>query len=477
MTKSKQPLRAVVLAAGQGTRMKSGMAKVLHRVLGKTILARVLDAVHGAGVEKAHLVLGHGKDQIEAHLQSSPPEVSYETHLQEPQLGTGHALMQVVDSLAGSGFSGNLIVTVGDAPLLRAETLRALVETHEEENALITVLSTIVDDPKSYGRVVRSKDGKVKAIVEAKDASDEEKKICEVNSAIYCFKWPEAEAGLRQLKNDNVQKEYYLTDLIGWAAAGAGNLSCVVAEHWWEVAGINSRLELAEVTRHLRDHTVRKLALESGVTVVDPESVWIAPEAEIGRDTVVYPGCEITGPVKIGSECQIGPGVTLRGRVELGDRCTVLHSVVLDSILGDDCRVGPFAHVREGNDLAEGVRVGNFVELKKTTVGKKTNVSHLSYVGDAVLGSGANIGAGTITANYDHITKRKCNTTIGDGASTGSNSVLVAPVTVGDGAVVGAGSVITKDVPAGALAVSRAKQVQKEGWADKRKSESAPSIS
>ncbi len=473
MTNTDRPLRAVVLAAGQGTRMKSDKPKVLHPVMGKTILDRVLDATAEAGVERAHVVIGHGAKLIEAHLDENSPSTSmkWSTHLQEPQLGTGHALMQVKDGL--EGFQGDLIVTVGDAPLLKGETLKSLVRKHRDDDAMVTVLSAIVEDPKSYGRVVRDSQNQITAIVEAKDATEEQIRICEVNAAIYCLKWPEVEAGLDQLSNDNKQNEYYLTDLVSWASKNSLKLSCQIAEDWREVAGINSRLELAEVNNHLRHDTVNKLALESGVTIIDPASTWIAPEVKIGKDSIVYPGCEITGAVEIGSGSTIGPGAIIRASskasVTIGNGCTIINSVVLDSRIGDGCRIGPFAHVREGNDLADGVRVGNFVELKKAKVGARTNVSHLSYVGDATLGSGANVGDGTITANYNHITKVKARTILGDGASTGSNSVLVAPVHIGDNAVVGAGTVVTKDVPAGALAVGRAKQIQKEGWAEKRK--------
>ena len=470
----KTSLRAVILAAGQGTRMKSKTPKVLHKVLGKTIISRVLESVTRTGSSVSHVVLGHGKDEIEKYLEESGPNCQYETHLQEPQLGTGHALMQVLDSL--KGFQGNLLVTVGDAPLLKPETLKSLVDKHNEDDAVITVLSTIVEDPKSYGRVIRNKEGFVEAIVEAKDASEAQLKICEINSAIYCFKWPAVESGLSSLKADNKQKEYYLTDLIGWASKEGLRVSAMVAENWWEVAGVNSRVDLAEVISSLRIDTNKKLALESGVTIVDPASTWIAPEVEIGSDTVIYPGCEITGSVKIGEGASIGPNSTIRGDVTIGDGTTVIHSFVVDSQIGSNCRIGPYSHVREGNSLEDKVRVGNFVELKKTSVGSSTNVSHLSYVGDTKLGSGANIGAGTITANYDHITKIKSKTVIGDGASTGSNSVIVAPVTIGKDAFVAAGTVVTKDVPDGALAVARAKQVQKEEWSYKRKDRHASSV-
>ncbi|MCA9800753.1 MAG: bifunctional UDP-N-acetylglucosamine diphosphorylase/glucosamine-1-phosphate N-acetyltransferase GlmU [Cyanobacteria bacterium HKST-UBA02] len=467
MSKLDFPVRAVILAAGQGKRMKSSKPKVLHEVLGSTIIERLIASVGTAGVEHAHLVIGHGAEQVESYLESRKPDLPYSTHLQEPQLGTGHALMQVVPAL--SGFKGCLFVTVGDEPLLRTETIEELCRQHKESGSVVTVLSTIVPDAKNYGRIVRDGAGNVVKIVEDREACDAEKAIHEINSAIYCFSWPEIEEGLTGLKNDNNQKEYYLTDLVFWAREKGLKLSAMIAEDYREVAGINSRLELSEVWRHLRDRTNTRLALESGVTIVDPASTWIAPEVRIGQDSVVYPNTTITGDVEIGPDCVIGPGAVIRGKVRIGGGSSVIQSVVLDSVLGANCKVGPFAHVREGNDVGDGVRVGNFVELKKCTIGNKTNVSHLSYVGDTKIGSHANIGAGTITANYDHLTKTKSSTVIGDGASTGSNSVIVAPVEIGDEAVVAAGSVVTRPVPSGALAVGRARQENKLGWSDRRK--------
>ncbi len=467
MTERNRPLRAVILAAGQGKRMKSSKPKVLHEVLGLTILSRVINAINAVGAEHIHIVVGHESTQISEFLKSNHEHLKCSLHLQEPQLGTGHALMQVVPELGE--FHGDLLVTVGDAPLLSAEVLGALYRQHTDDDATVTLLSTVVEDSKNYGRVLRDNSGIVLGIVEDKDATPEQKKVNEINTAIYCFKWPEIGAGLSGLKNDNKQGEYYLPDLAAWAVGRELKLSASIACDYREVAGINSRLELAEATRHLRDLTVERLALESGVTVVDPQTTWIAPEVVIGQDTTVLPGCYIVGNVRIGKHCLIGPNAVIKGDVTIGDAASVVLSVVLDSNIGNGCKIGPFSHVREGNQLGDAVRVGNFVELKKTTVGNNTNVSHLSYVGDATLGSKANIGAGTITANYDHLTKQKHATVIGDGASTGSNSVLVAPVSVGDEAVVAAGSVVTKNVPPGALAVSRARQENKEGWTLRRR--------
>lgn len=467
MSEQAKPLRAVVLAAGQGKRMKSERAKVLHDVLGRSILHRVIGAAEGLGVQHVHIVAGHAANQIDDFLENHPPQSAYTTHLQEPQLGTGHALMQVTPSLGG--FKGTLVVCVGDAPLLTTDTLAKLVATHEREAAVVTVLTTDVEDPKNYGRIIRDKSGAVTGIVEDKDASEEQRKITEINTAIYALSWPEIDEGLKGLRNENAQGEFYLTDLVGWASGKGIKLAASKASDWKEVAGVNSRIELAEVVRHLRDRTADKLALDSGVTIVDPMSTWIAPEATIGKDTVILPGTHIMGDVTIGSDCVIGPNTVIKGTAKIGNACHVMLSVVLNSSIGDGCKVGPFAHIREGNYVSNEVRVGNFVELKNSNIGNHTNVSHLSYVGDTTIGNNANVGAGTITANYDHITKKKCKTVIGDGASTGSNSVLVAPVTIEEGAVVGAGSVITKDIPAYSLGVTRSPQKTVEGWANRRK--------
>jgi bifunctional UDP-N-acetylglucosamine pyrophosphorylase/glucosamine-1-phosphate N-acetyltransferase len=460
-------VRAIVLAAGQGKRMKSTRAKVLHEVLGKTILTRILDALDQLQLEKTHIVIGHEAQQIIDFLQQNPAATAYQTHVQEPQLGTGHAVQQVVPDL--KGFTGTLLVTVGDAPLLTAQTLREFIDKHQSDKATVSLLTTYVDDPKNYGRIVRDALGHIARIVEDKDASPDEKRIPEINPAIYCLEWPKVAEGLNSLKNDNRQKEYYLTDLIGWAHSEKLTISSMVAMDWREVAAVNSRQELAEVTSLLRDRTLERLMTDAGVTIVDTSGTWIAPEVTIGADTVVLPGCYLTGNIRIGSGCTIGPNTVMQGPVVIGNRTTVAQSLVVNSEVGAECRVGPFAHLREHTVVADKCRIGNFVEIKKSKIASNTNASHLSYVGDATLGSKVNIGAGTITANYDHLTGKKCNTVIEDGASTGSNSVLVAPITIGKEASVAAGTVATKDVPAGALAVGRQRQENKEGWVDRKR--------
>jgi bifunctional UDP-N-acetylglucosamine pyrophosphorylase/glucosamine-1-phosphate N-acetyltransferase len=460
-------VRGVVLAAGQGKRMKSSLPKVLHQVMGKAVINRVLDAIAAVGVEKIHVVVGHEAEQVENFLTDNMAETAYSCHLQKPQLGTGHAVLQITEALRD--FKGTLIVTVGDAPVIQSGPLIELLKHHHERKALVTALTTELADAKNYGRILRDYEGRVRGIVEDKDATPEQRLIREINTGIYALAWPEVEAGLKGLSNNNKQNEYYLTDLVAWAYEHGHAAQALILTDSRQVVGINSRLELAEATRLLRDLTIEKLALDSGVTVVDAINTWISPEVKIGAETIILPGCYIMGDVRIGASCTIGPNAVIKGPVTIGDRVQVVSSHIANSSIGADTKVGPFAHIRDGNTIGEACKIGNFVELKKAEIGNHTNVGHLSYIGDATLGSGVNIGAGTITANYDHLTKKKDRTVIADGASTGSNSVLVAPVEMGRESVVAAGTVVGKNVPDGALAVGRAVLKMVEGWSEIRK--------
>lgn len=447
--------------------MHSAQPKVLHEVLGKPILSRILNTIDELHIEHIHIIVGHNAEMMQEFLVANPPQTAHSIHIQEPQLGTGHALQQLIGAL--EQFDGTLLVAPADTPLIQSSTLKNLILQHIQQKSPISLLSARVEDAKSYGRLVRDKDNRIARVVEDKDASPEERNIKEVNTSIYCFEWPAIKEGLLGLANNNQQKEYYLTDIIGWAYKQKLCTQAVVAEDWRDAAGINSRLELAEANRLLKDRVVRHLALNCGVTIVDPDSTWVAPETKIGRDSIIMPGCVFYGDVTIGSNCKIGPYCCFYGPITVGDHSTVTQSHITHSNIGQHCRIGPFAHIRDGSQIADHTRIGNFVEVKKSQIGNKTNVSHLSYVGDTKVGSGTNIGAGTITANYNHVTKKKSSTVIGDNVSTGSNSVLVAPVTVGDDAAVAAGTVVTKDVPEGALAVGRARQENKEGWCRKRR--------
>jgi bifunctional UDP-N-acetylglucosamine pyrophosphorylase/glucosamine-1-phosphate N-acetyltransferase len=467
-TNSNLKIRAVLLAAGQGKRFKSNKPKVLHEVMGRPILSYLLNAFNALNAEHIYVIVGHEAQQVTDYVETYGDQAksNRSCHLQKPQLGTGHALLQIVDEL--KDYSGTLIVSVADVPLLTSLQLSKLIEEHEKHKASITLLTTLVDDPKNYGRILRNSLGKVERIVEDKDADANQKKIKEVNPAIYCFHWPEIKEGLLALKNDNKAKEYYLTDLIDWANKNGKAVHALIAHDWLEVAGVNSRVELADLNTILNDRTLKNLALECGVTIVDPKSTWISPDVKIGQDTVILPGTYLVGEIEIGSACTIGPNTNMTGKVKIGNNTKVIQSYLVNSIIGDDCSVGPFAHIRENSIIGNKCRIGNYVEIKNTKISDNTNVSHLSYVGDAEIGSGTNLGAGTITANYNHVTKNKSKTIIGDGSSTGSNSVLVAPVVIGNNCIVAAGTVVTRDVPDGALAVGRIRQENKDNWVDKK---------
>ncbi len=460
-------VRAVVLAAGKGKRMKSALPKVLHEVLGKPMLSRVLDVLDELRLEHIHIVVGHGAKEVEDYLALNPPETSWSCHRQDVQLGTGHALMQVVPVL--KKFTGTLLITTGDMPLLTSSTFKHLIQLHRDKQATLSLLTTVMPDAGSYGRILRDVANKVQGIVEHADASEQQKTINEINTSAYCLEWPAIASGLQAITCDNQQKEYYLTDLIGWAYREKLSIAGHTIFDWQEVQGINSRLDLAEVSRLLNTRVIRKLTLESGVTVMDPQSTWIAPEVEIGSDTVIMPGCYLMGNVQIGSSCTIGPHTVMHGPVKIGDGTSINQSLLNKVQIGNHCRVGPFAHLREMVLLADEVKIGNFVEIKKSTVGTCSQAMHLSYLGDATIGQNVNIGAGTITANYDHVSKVKSRTNIDDGVATGCNSVLVAPVVVGKEAVVAAGTVVTSDVPDRSLVVRRAKAEIKPDWTVNRR--------
>lgn len=410
-------INAVILAAGKGTRMKSETSKVLHKIFDKTLLGYVLDAVNKTGlIQKSFVIVGHQAETVDKFVTENYNNAS--TVLQTPQLGTGHAVSMVCPQL--ENFDGEVIILCGDTPLITEDTLKKFIEYHKEKGSDLTVMSAIFEDPTNYGRIVRDGE-KLASIVEEKDASPAQKKIKEVNAGIYLLNWKKIKPAFSQLTSNNAQGEYYLTDIISWGGKQGLNVNAYTLENNEEIFGINSKAHLAEATKILNKKTINK-HLENGVTIVDPDTTWISVDTEIGADTVIYPSTYITGKNKIGDKCIIGPFAHLRGDVELGDN----------------------------------VKIGNFVEVKKTKIASNTNACHLTYIGDSEIGSGVNVGAGTITANYNHATKAKNRTTIKDGASIGSNSVLVAPVEIGEGAVVGAGTVVTKDVANKALAVARA---------------------
>lgn len=409
--------QAIILAAGKGTRMKSETPKVLHEIFGKTLLGYVLDAVSKTDlVEKSFVIVGHQAETVEKFVKNNYENAS--TVLQMPQLGTGDAVSKVCPHL--ENFDGEVIILCGDTPVISEKTLKEFIEFHKSKNSDLTVMSAIFNNPTNYGRIVR-KDDKLDSIVEEKDADSVQKAIKEVNAGIYCLNWQKIKPAFSQLTSNNAQGEYYLTDIISWGGKQGLNVNAYILEDNEEIFGINSKAHLAEATKMINKRNIEK-HLENGVTIVDPDTTWISSDTEIGADTVIFPSTYITGKNKIGDKCMIGPFAHIRGDVELGDN----------------------------------VKIGNFVEVKKSKIASNTNACHLSYIGDSDLGSNVNIGAGTITANYNHVTKAKNKTVIKDGASIGSNSVLVAPVEIGEKATVGAGTVATKDVENKALAVARA---------------------
>ncbi|MBC7325439.1 MAG: bifunctional UDP-N-acetylglucosamine diphosphorylase/glucosamine-1-phosphate N-acetyltransferase GlmU, partial [Moorella sp. (in: Bacteria)] len=436
-------LAAVILAAGKGTRMKSELPKVLHKICGRPMVSYVLKAVKGAGIERIVMVVGHRGELVAEAFQAEAAIV-----YQEPQLGTAHALLQAKGALAD--FGGHVLVLPGETPLVTERTLLDILEAHRSAHAFATVLTACLEEPAGYGRVVRDSSGRVVKIVEQKDATADELAIKEVNTGIYCFSADGLFAYLDRIRPDNAQNEYYLTDLVEIYLQNNRPVAAYRAARPEEVLGINDRRQLAQAEALLRRRKTDELML-SGVTVIDPASTFVDQEVVVGRDSVIYPFTVIEGNSVIGKNCAIGPGAHLKD-VRIGENVLVTNSVVVESVVEDYCSIGPFAYIRPGCRLKRKVKIGDFVELKKTVVGENSKVPHLSYLGDTTVGADVNIGAGTITCNYDGV--RKWPTYIGDGAFIGSNTNLVAPVEVGAGAVIGAGSTITKNVPPGALGVA-----------------------
>jgi bifunctional UDP-N-acetylglucosamine pyrophosphorylase/glucosamine-1-phosphate N-acetyltransferase len=461
---SSSAVHIVVLAAGQGTRMKSWLPKVLHRVPGGALLDCVIRTAESLTPETLTIVIGHGADAIRSHLRGRE---TVQFVLQEPQLGTAHALMQTAPILVGR--TGTLVLLSGDVPLLRADTLRNLLTIHCGARAAATVLTATVERPFGYGRIVRV-DGEVARIVEERDASPAERQIREINSGIYAFDMAPLFEALRGIATQNAQGEYYLTDLIAIYRRRKLLVKSAQVDDPGEVRGINSRTELAEVSRLVRQKKNEEL-MASGVTLVDPAATYVDPDVEIGVDTVIHPGVVIEGRTRIGAACEIHAHVTIAD-TEIGDKVTIKSfSVITGARIDSGATVGPFAHLRPETVVGEGAKIGNFVELKKTTLGARSKANHLSYLGDATIGANVNVGAGTITCNYDG--EHKHATIIEDGAFIGSDSQLIAPVRVGKGAYVAAGSSITQDVPSGALGIARGRQSVIEGWVERKKAPSA----
>lgn len=422
-------IKAVILAAGKGTRMKSETTpKVLHQIMGKTLLGYVLDNVKNF-VSEEYVIVGHHAQEVENFVKSNYENAK--TVLQSPQLGTGHAVSMVCPDL--QNYDGLVLILCGDTPLVQEETLKKFVEYHKSQNSDITVMSTLFDNPTGYGRIIREQDNSLQCIVEEKDANPEQKAVKEVNAGIYCLNWGKIKDAFGQLKSNNAQGEYYLTDIISWGKTKALKVNAYILENSDEIYGINSRLNLAQAAKMMNHRNLERYMI-NGVTIVDPDSTWISEDTEIGQDTIIYPFTYIEGKNTIGKSCKIGPCAHFRGNVEVCDN----------------------------------VKVGNFVEVKKAKISSNTNVGHLSYIGDSELGEYVNIGAGTITANYNPLTKAKTKTILKDNVKIGSNTVLVAPITVEEGANIGAGTVVTKDIPAWALGITRSPLKILENWVKKK---------
>jgi bifunctional UDP-N-acetylglucosamine pyrophosphorylase/glucosamine-1-phosphate N-acetyltransferase len=453
-------LHVVILAAGKGTRMKSARPKVLHLVAGRPMIDYVLAAAASLAPAATIVVVGHERAVVERALTGRP---GLAVVVQEPQLGTAHALLTAAPLLAGA--RGTLVLLSGDVPLLTASTLRALVDHHHRARAAATVVTAVVDDPTGYGRIIRSGD-KIARIVEEKDATSAEREIREINSGIYAFELRGLFDAVRSVASGNAQREYYLPDLVAALSRRGLAVETVSVSDPEEIRGINSRGELAAASRSVRQQKTAEL-MAAGVTIDDPATAYIDRDVTIGPDTVLHPGVALEGRTTIGTGCEIHSGVRIVDS-RIGDRVVVFnHCVITDSQVAHDARIGPFAHLRNGVIIGDAARVGNFVEVKKSALGAGSKALHLAYLGDAAIGERVNIGAGTITCNYDGVSKHQ--TVIEDEAFIGSDSQLIAPVTVARGAYVGTGATVRENVPAGALAVSAGKQRNIEGWVARRK--------
>ena len=449
---------SVILAAGMGTRMKSKMPKVLHKVCGKPLSKWVIDASEAAGADKVCAVVGHKAETVKEVLGDV-----CEFALQAEQKGTGHAVMQAIDVIKNS--KGEVVILNGDTPLITAETINKAIEYHKNNGNQATVITAILDDATGYGRIVRDNDGSVLKIVEQKDASKEEKKINEVNSGMYVFDAQSLVYALDKITPNNAQGEYYLTDTLEILLSAGTKIGGYAISDNDEIRGINDRVQLNEAEKIMQKR-INEYHMRNGVTMRNPESVYIEDGVEIGNDTEICQNVTIKSGTKIGSDCVIGSGSML-DRAVIHDGVDVLSSVILESEVEEGTHVGPFAYIRPNCHVGKEVKVGDFVELKNSNIDDGTKISHLTYIGDSDVGKRVNFGCGTVTCNYDG--KKKYRTTIGDDCFVGCNTNFVSPINVGDGVYIAAGSTITEDIPENSLSIARARQVNKEGWKDKRK--------
>lgn len=452
-------IATIILAAGKGTRMKSDLVKVLHPILGLPMLSYPVElSLNEIEAEKTIMVVGHQADQIKKRFED--PRIDFV--LQDEQLGTGHAVLQALPLL--HGFTGTVLILCGDVPLVKAETLRCFIDTFSRNDSTLAVLTAVVKDPYGYGRIIRGPEGWLERIVEEKDASDEERLIREINTGIFCVRSTFLIEGLKEIGKENAQGEYYLTDLVEVARKRDLRCSAHMVADPVEVMGINTRVDLATASEALRQEKIKELML-AGVTIIDPRTTYLDRTVEIGKDTTLYPNCTLQGKTRIGERCVIEPNSKISD-TEIGDGVTIRsYSVITESRIEDEATIGPFAHLRPLSEVKAKAKIGNFVEVKKSIIGKGSKANHMAYIGDSLIGEEVNIGAGTITCNYDGFEKHQ--TIIGDRVFVGSNVELVAPVKVGSRASIGAGTTVTKDVPEGALAISRVKQKNIRGWSKK----------
>jgi bifunctional UDP-N-acetylglucosamine pyrophosphorylase/glucosamine-1-phosphate N-acetyltransferase len=452
-------IATVILAAGKGTRMKSDLVKVLHPLLGLPMLSYpIAISLNEIKAEKTIVVVGHQADRIKEIFKD--PRIHFV--LQEEQLGTGHAVRQAVPFL--ENFKGVVLILYGDVPLVKAETLRSFIDTFWGNDSTLSVLTAVVKDPFGYGRIIRGREGWLEKIVEEKDASEEEKLVREINTGIFCVSAPFLIEGLSEIGKGNAQGEYYLTDLVEIASEKGFRCSAHMVADPLEVMGINTRVDLAIAHEVLRQEKMKGLML-SGVTFIDPKTTYVDQTVEVGKDTILYPNCFLLGRTRIGERCIIEPNSKISDSI-IGDEVTIRsNSVITESNIEEGAIIGPFAHLRPLSEVKAKAKIGNFVEVKKSIIGRGSKANHLAYIGDSVLGEDVNIGAGTITCNYDGLEKHQ--TIIGDRVFVGSNVELVAPVKVGSNSSIGAGTTVTKDIPEGALAISRMKQKNIKGWSKK----------
>lgn len=452
-----RPAAVIILAAGEGTRMKSGTPKVLHAIGGRTLLGHAVAAARAADPEHLAVVVGHERDRVAAHIGEVDARAIVAD--QDEVKGTGRATECALLALPAD-LKGTVLVTMGDVPLLEGATLTALARHHDATDSAVTVVTAHLPDPTGYGRIIRADDGSVAAVVEHKDATEEQRAVTEINSGIYAFDLAVLRSALGQVVSDNSQGERYLTDVLGIAAAEGRRVSAFPVEDLWQTEGVNDRVQLARLGRELNRRTLERWMRE-GVTVVDPESTWVDVGVTFGRDATVLPGTQLHGGTVVRDGAVVGPDTTLTD-VEVGERATVRRTDGTGSVIGPDAAVGPFAYLRPGTRLGAGGKIGTYVETKNADIGTGSKIPHLTYVGDATIGEHSNIGAASVFVNYDGVSKS--HTTIGSHCRMGSDNMYVAPVTVGDGAYSGAGTVIRKDVPPGALAINVAPQRNLEGW-------------